>query len=168
MDGSTLYQSNSRKDRMSEVGGEGFTEFFAIAEPKLRRAFVAAYGADRGREAVAEALAYAWEHWERISEMENPVGYLYRVGQSRSRPRSGAQPYPPVSPAASPWVEPELPGALAALSERERLAVVLIEGFGWTFREVADLAGISVSSVQSYLSRGLTKLRHALGVTEDA
>lgn len=152
---------------MSEAGGEDFTEFFAIAEPRLRRALVAAYGADRGREAAAEALAYAWEHWERISEMENPVGYLYRVGQSRSRPRSEAQPYPPVSPASSPSVEPELPSALAALSDRERLAVVLIEGFGWTFREVAEVADVSVSSVQSYLSRGLKKLRQALGVTED-
>lgn len=152
---------------MSEAGGEGFTEFFAIAEPRLRRAFVAAYGVDRGREAAAEALAYAWEHWERMSEMDNPVGYLYRVGQSRSRPRNEGQTFPPVTAPASPWVEPELPSALEQLSERERLAVVLIEGFGWTFREVAELAEVSVSSVQSYLSRGLKKLRQALGVTED-
>ena len=146
---------------MSEAGGEGFTEFFAIAEPRLRRALVAAYGVDRGREAAAEALAYAWEHWERISDMDNPVGYLYRVGQSRSRPRSAVQLYPPVNAGSGPWIEPELPAALAELSERERLAVVLIEGFGWTFREVAEVADVSVSSVQSYLSRGLKKLRQA-------
>jgi len=39
-------------------------ELFALdVEPRLRRALVAAYGSDRGREAAAEALAYAWEHW---------------------------------------------------------------------------------------------------------
>jgi DNA-directed RNA polymerase specialized sigma24 family protein len=57
---------------------------------------------------------------------------------------------------------------LADLSERERLAVVPIEGFGWTFREVADLAGVSSSSIQSYLARGLRTLRDSLGVSEDA
>ncbi len=33
-----------------------FSAFFAAAEPRLRRAFVAAYGGDRGCEATAEAL----------------------------------------------------------------------------------------------------------------
>jgi DNA-directed RNA polymerase specialized sigma24 family protein len=153
---------------MPDASGEGFTAFFVDAEPRLRRALVAAYGAERGREAALEALAYAWQHWERVREMDNPVGYLYRVGQSRSRPRRQPPLFPASPTAPSLTTEPELPRALAGLSERERLAVVLIEGFGWTFREVADTAGVSVSAVQSYLSRGLRKLREALGVTEDA
>jgi RNA polymerase sigma-70 factor (ECF subfamily) len=71
------------------VDGRGveFSDFFADAEPRLRRALIAAYGAERGREAAAEALAYGWEHWSRVRRMGNPLGYLYRVGQSRSRPR---------------------------------------------------------------------------------
>lgn len=153
---------------MPDATADGFGEFFAEAEPRLRRALVAAYGGERGREAAAEAFAYAWEHWERVSTMENPVGYLYRVGQSRSRPRLVPQPFPPVPAGDGVLVEPELPRALAGLSERERLAVVLIEGFGWTFREVAELEELTVSSVQSYLNRGLTKLRAALGVSKDA
>lgn len=152
---------------MSEARGEEFSAFFTDAEPRLRRALVAAYGVERGREATAEALAYGWEHWERVSEMENPVGYLYRVGQSRTRQRLDAALFPSRSSTSTRWVEPELPRALAGLSERERLAVVLIEGFGWTFREVADVADLSVSTVQSYVSRGLRKLRAALEVTED-
>lgn len=61
---------------------DAFTEFFRDVEPRLRRALVAAYGTERGREAAAEALARAWEHWADVVEMSNPVGYLYRVGQS--------------------------------------------------------------------------------------
>lgn len=152
---------------MPEVNGADFTVFFADAEPRLRRALVAAYGVERGREAAAEALTHGWQHWERVSMMENPVGYLYRVGQSKSRPRAEAAVFPPAPDSEARWVEPELPHALASLSERERLAVVLIEGFGWTYREVAETAGVTASSVQSYLSRGLRKLRDALGVTED-
>jgi DNA-directed RNA polymerase specialized sigma24 family protein len=149
--------------------GEGFAAFFADAEPRLRRALVATLGPQRGRDAAAEALTYAWQNWERVSRMENPVGYLFRVGQSRSRRHRQPLLFPPL-PAASDveWIEPELPHAMGSLSERERLVVVLIEGFGWTYREVAELADISVSSVQSYLGRGLRKLREALGVTEGA
>jgi DNA-directed RNA polymerase specialized sigma24 family protein len=147
---------------------EAFDAFFADAEPRLRRALVAAYGPERGREAAAEALAHAWARWEEVRVMANPVGYLYRVGQSRSRPRREPR-VPAERPAVTAaWVEPELPAALAALSERERLAVVLVEGFGWTHREVAELAGVGLSSVQSYLARGLRELRQSLGVSEDA
>jgi DNA-directed RNA polymerase specialized sigma24 family protein len=63
----------------------GFTAFFDATEPGLRRAFMAAYGFDTGREATAEALAWAWEHREELDTIEHPVTYLYRVGQSRIR-----------------------------------------------------------------------------------
>ena len=40
---------------------EAFTEFVQSVEPRLRLALMAGYGPERGREATAEALAYAWE-----------------------------------------------------------------------------------------------------------
>jgi RNA polymerase sigma factor (sigma-70 family) len=129
---------------------ESFSAFFADAEPRLRRALVASLGPTRGREAAADALAWAWEEWDRIQSFENLCGYLYRVGQSRSRRRR--QPF-----------EPQLVPALAQLSERQRSAVVLIHGFGWTYREVAEMTGLSISSVQNHLERGLAKLRKSLG-----
>jgi RNA polymerase sigma factor (sigma-70 family) len=156
----------SMESDLPRMTSDDFTEFFAEAEPRLRRAFVAAYGPERGREAAAEALTHAWEHWERVKEMDNAIGFLYRVGQSRSRPRRRPRPFPPAAETPDQWVEPQLPDALNRLSERERTAVVLIEGFGWTFREVADTIGVSVSSVQSYFERGLHKLRTALGVDD--
>jgi hypothetical protein len=48
-----------------------FEAFFRKTEPRLRRALVAACGPDLGRDAASEALAYAWEHWDRLSEMAN-------------------------------------------------------------------------------------------------
>ena len=147
-------------------GPEGFSAFFEDAEPRLRRALVAALGAERGREGAAEALAYAWQNWEEVRQMKSPIGYLFRVGQSRSRPRATVSFDGVRVPNGDPWIEPSLPAALASLSERERLAVVLIEGYGWTWREVADLADVSVSSIQSYLRRGLEKLRTHLGAVD--
>ncbi len=146
---------------------EEFEDFIVGAEPRLRVALVAAYGPDRGREAAAEALAYAWEHWSRLRSMSNIAGYLYRVGQSAARPRRHHEPAPLFSPAerSEPWFEPGLAGALAALTDRQRTAVVLVHGFAWTLREVADISGLRVTSVQNHLKRGMTKLRAALEVS---
>ena len=96
--------------------------------------------------------------------MTNPVGYLYRVGQSKSRPRRRALVFPIAARSGEPWFEPGLPEALNELTERERTAVVLIEGYGWTYREVADTIGVARSTVQVQFERGLTKLRSSLGV----
>jgi RNA polymerase sigma-70 factor (ECF subfamily) len=154
---------------------ETFEGFVAAAEPRLRHALVAAVGRDLGREAAAEALAYGWEHWDAVQAMENPVGYLYRVGRSRVRVRRRRISFDPVpmheapvpGPARIPDVEPGLPDALARLSERQRVCVFLVHGMDWTRREVAELLAISVTSVGSHLDRGLDKLRDRLGVTTD-
>jgi DNA-directed RNA polymerase specialized sigma24 family protein len=67
----------------------------------------------------------------------------------------------------SPGSSPDLV-ALAALSERQRIAVVLIHGFDWTMRDVAELTGIRVTTVQSHLERGLRNLRSSMEVPDHA
>jgi hypothetical protein len=61
-------------------------------EPPPRRALVTDYGYEDGREAAAEALAYAWEHRAEVREMANAIGYLFLVAHTRpvswSRPSS--------------------------------------------------------------------------------
>jgi DNA-directed RNA polymerase specialized sigma24 family protein len=151
------------------TGSAEFERFVRDAEPRLRRLLVAAYGFEDGRDAVAEALGYAWEHWPRVRTIPHPVGYLFRLGQSRSsrllprRQRFDVSGW--VEPSgAEPRFEPGLPGALAALSQRQRVAVVLVHGFGYSLREVAELTGVKVTTVQNHLERGLTRLRAELGV----
>lgn len=120
-----------------------------------------------GREATAEAFAYAWEHWDRLAVMQNPAGYTYRVGQRvgerLTRRRDPVVFTPPAS--EQPIVEPKLAPALSRLSARQRTAVVLVHGLGWTHRETAEFLGLSTSSVQKHLERGVERLRRALGVT---
>jgi DNA-directed RNA polymerase specialized sigma24 family protein len=106
-----------------------FEHFVAEAGPRLGRALAALYGFEDGRDATAEALAYAWENWHRLQHIANLPGYLFRVGQTRGRRRR--------QPAAGLFeigecgeysFEPGLPKALAALTQRQRLAVVLVHG----------------------------------------
>ena len=148
-----------------ETLSDTFTEFFERTEPKLRNGLVACYGVEVGTEAASEALAFGWEHWDRVRDMDNPTGYLFRVGRSKSR-RFWRRPLlPPVTKSnPTPWVEPGLPKALARLSNRQRVAVVLVHSLGWTHAEVAELLGVSVGTVETHVQRGLARLRRSLGV----
>jgi DNA-directed RNA polymerase specialized sigma24 family protein len=142
---------------------EEFTKFVREVEPRLRRALIATYGRERGREATAEALGWAWEHWSRIENAQNPVAFLYRVGQSRSRRRKlRVIVERPVSQVL--FVEPGLSQALASLSQRQRTVVLLVEGAGWTQAETAAVLGLKLSTVQKHVERALAHLRQTLQV----
>jgi DNA-directed RNA polymerase specialized sigma24 family protein len=142
---------------------EEFTSFVRDVEPRLRRALIAAYGRERGREATAEALAWAWEHWSRVEETQNPVAFLYRVGQSRSRRRRLRVAYE--RPASDDvLVEPGLARALASLSQRQRTVVLLVHGAGWTQAEVGSVLGLRLSTVQKHTERAMNHLRQLLQV----
>jgi DNA-directed RNA polymerase specialized sigma24 family protein len=144
---------------------DSFTEWFREAEPRLRHALSASLGVDLGKEATAEAVAYAWEHWERIAKMDNPTGYVYGTGRNKGRRMSSRRPsFLQVSAERLPWVEPGLPVALSRLPERQRVVVALLYGYQWTMSEVAELLGISKTTVQSHAQRGLGRLRRSLGV----
>lgn len=147
-----------------------FEQFFQETEPLLRRALIGGFGPEIGREATAEALAYGWKNWDRIQPMENPSGYLYRVGErwalrDRERFGSGLLIADDLAVATNSDVEPGLVAALDTLTLRQRQVVVLVSSFGLSHQEAADLLGISRSSIQNHAERGMSKLRAALGVT---
>lgn len=146
-----------------------FTSFIEDIGRPLRQALIAAYGPQIGAEVTAEALAYAWEHWSRISAMKNPAGYLYRVGQTQARRGIFRKPPPfesPVFTQPSEWYEPGLAPAIATLSDKQRAAVILVHGFGWSITEVAEMWGVTFSTVRAHVDRGLRRLRKKLGVAE--
>jgi DNA-directed RNA polymerase specialized sigma24 family protein len=138
-------------------------------EPRLSVALAAAYGVEAGRESTADALEYAWAHWSEVRDMENPGGYLYRVGQSAARRyRRDGPLFPAVDKHYLPHVEPALPAALSELTEAQRTAVVLVHVLEWTEREAAMWLGVDRSTIRRHRDRGIAKLRAALGVTTDA
>jgi DNA-directed RNA polymerase specialized sigma24 family protein len=144
-----------------------FEVFIAEVRPRLARAFVSAYGPQRGEEALGEAMAVAWERFDEIAVMANPAGFLYRVGQTRSKPRLKVPPmrFPIPESLGLPDIEPGLPHALDQLTEQQRVCVALVHGFGWTHQEVADLLDVARTSVQNHVERGLERIRSEMGVT---
>jgi DNA-directed RNA polymerase specialized sigma24 family protein len=139
----------------ADEGSDGFTSFAAGVSRPLRQALVAALGVQRGEEAHAAAMAYAWEHRARVMGLASPVGYLYAVGRSRTRHRRRALPVQYLAPD---------PGTVVSLPEKQRVAVFLVVGCGWSNAEVARLTGRSESTVRTLVARGLSRLRARLGV----
>lgn len=145
---------------------DSFTSFVKETEPRLKLALVAAFGREVGVEATADALLYGWEHWGRIRGMKNPAGYLWTVGRNRARRLASRTPklFTSVRVDRLPWVEPGLAPALERLSEKQRVSVLLVHGFEWTLAEVADLLGVSISTVQKHTERAMSRLRRSLRI----
>jgi RNA polymerase sigma factor (sigma-70 family) len=148
---------------------ESLDAFVVVARDRLRPALLAWCGPTLGEDALQEAIAYACEHWDRVRRMRNPYGYLYRVGQSAVRRRRelpiGFPQVEAVAPASG--VDHRLPGALLGLSAKQRVAVVLHVGLGWTLDEVAEVMKLSRSSVRNHVQRGMEKLRRSLADAPD-
>lgn len=156
---------------MATDDDEAFHVLLRDVEPGLRRALVAAYGPEAGREAAAEALAWAWEHRDRMATVSNQAGYLWRVAQSSSRRRRRAHdfevPFGEVSDPAGASASPaewdlDLVAALRRLTLHQRVAVVLVDAYGYRLAEAAAALDCSVSSVRNHLARGRQSLRTAL------
>jgi len=141
---------------------EEFALFAERAALRLRPALVAHHGVEMANDLCADAIAYAWENWDRVRDLDNPVGYLYRVATSRARRyRRWRRPValPAESGAAAVVSDPGLPVVLAKLPSGQRTAVVLVHVYGWSYQDVADLIGRSLSDVRNDVHRGLAALR---------
>jgi DNA-directed RNA polymerase specialized sigma24 family protein len=148
---------------------QSYDEFVVASGDRLRAALVSAYGLEVGIEAASEALAYGWESWERLQTMSNPVGYLYRVGQTAAARHRRAQPrLDRPLPNELPDFEPGLVPALEQLSEQQKVCVLLVHGHGWTRTDAAELLDISPDTVRTHLERGMAKLQRLLKVSGDA
>jgi DNA-directed RNA polymerase specialized sigma24 family protein len=147
---------------------ESFTEFVEQVEPRLRIALVARFGPERGREATAEGLAYAWENWELMEQIEFPIAYLCKVGRSRTRLPRRLPATSAISHHDVQLVEPALPTALDQLTAMQRMAVVLVHAYGWTHAEAARVMDVAEPTAKTHVQRGLAKLRASLEVHTDA
>ena len=155
---------------MSTSPSETFTVFMESTGPRIQQALIASFGPQLGQDAAAEAFAYGWENWDRVGAMDNPAGYLYRVGRSRGGRLARKAKFPPITRPSegTPWIEPGLPRAIEGLSERQRVATVLVHAASWTLAEVAELLEVDRGTVNKHAERGLEKLRAALEVKVSA
>ena len=152
--------------RVDTVGDYAVT--VAPAVETAGRALVARFGPELGPDIAAEVEAWAWEHQAEVLATENPAGYLFRVGQSRSRRylrwRRSA-PWATLPPDVA-FPDVDLERAVAGLPRMQRSAVLLVHAFGYSYRDAADVLGVTEGAVRNHLHRGMQQLRTLLEVTD--
>lgn len=153
---------------MAYPSTEVFTEFARDVGPRLRCALASQLGYERGREATQDAIVWAWEHWDLLAAIDNRAGYLYRVAKRRATRPGQPIPCRAVERCHTdhPDIEPALKQALADLTPRQRSVVFLVEGLGMTYKETAEYLGVTRSTVQSHMERGMGSLRRRLGAND--
>ncbi len=159
------------------TGGGDRTEIAVDGDPvtalearRLRQALIARYGLELGSEASSAAVAWAYEHRDRLATIENRVGYLFRVGMSATRAQVQWQ-NRTVHRDVDRLVEAQFPDvdlyrALQRLPMRQRVAVVLVHAHRWTYSEAAEVLDVTVAALTNYVHRGLARLRKELDSEE--
>lgn len=152
-------------------GPAGFDAFFGRERTSLVRAVAFATGdAGSAAESVDEAMARAFQRWDRVGRYTDPAGWVYRVAVNVGRSRwrrarrlvlgatgdGGSTPSEPTVPDADLW------HAVAALPGGQRDAVVLRFVLDWDFSRIGHALGIEESSARARVSRGLSTLRRTL------
>ena len=134
-------------------------------------------GGPEGAEDVAqEVFLRLWRSAERLRDARSLRAWLARVASNlaidrmrRRRPDTSAELLEFVDPAARPEREVErkaagriVDAAIAALPERQRVAIVLTYYEALANADVADVLGVSIEAVESLLARARCKLKEVL------
>ncbi len=143
---------------------DSFEELIDLVRGRLLPVLWSKWGIEVGGDICCEVEEYAWENRDRLLRMSNPLGFLFRVSQSKAR-RYSRWSKRNTFPSRFPDVVHEDPQlhdtlqVLAVLSPDQRACVLLVHGFGWTYNEVAELLGMKRSEVNNHVHRGLAHLR---------
>ncbi len=152
-----------------------FHTFFQRHHSEMARfAYLLTGERDAAEDIAADAFVAVWRRWETVRNAELPVAYLRRTVANLAisrirrliRERRGLG-IIGVSDDRSDG--PDVPAvidvraALAALPARKRACVVMRFAFDLSEEETARTLGVSVGTVKSQTSRGLTELTRLLG-----
>jgi len=151
-----------------------FEDFFAEHRSGL---FGALWLVSRDRheaeELTQDAFVKVWERWDRVRELEDPQGYLYRTGMNlfrNRRRRAGLALRRAFRLAPAPDDQMQtvddrdaIVRALGRLTPAQRAALVLMDLVGFTSEEAGRALGVRPSTVRVLAARGRTMFRQQIG-----
>jgi RNA polymerase sigma-70 factor (ECF subfamily) len=154
--------------------GEAAPSFEEFYEATFRRVFTALclVTGDRheAEEVVQDAFVRVFERWDRVGNLEDPTGYLFRISMNvfRSRYRRaslGLRRALSLAPAATDDLaavenRDEVVRLLLGLDPRQRAAVLLTAILDYSAEEAGRMLGIRASSVRSLTTRARARMKH--------
>lgn len=149
-----------------------FEEFYERESlPLFRRLCLVAGDRHEAEDVMQEAFLRLYQRWDRVRDLEDPVGYLYRTAFNllRSRSRRAALAVRRVlgiAPATDEFAAADarhvVSRALGRLTPRQRAALVLTEILGYTSDEAGRVLGVRAGTVRALASQGRAAMRESL------
>lgn len=158
---------------MAEGDTTAFDAFYERARDRLAVQIAALTGDPaEAVDHVQEAFVRAWSRWERVSQLDDPEGWVRRVAHNLavSRWRRARPVVLTRSPdRCIPWDDEqrEVLDALRSLPRQQREAIVLHHLVGLSVDEVGAELHAPSGTVKSWLSRGRTSLARTLTAAEE-
>jgi RNA polymerase sigma-70 factor (ECF subfamily) len=149
-----------------------FEEFFETEKDQLYLALcLVTQNRHEAEDLTQDAFLRVLERWDRVAQMDDPHGYLYRTAMNVFRRRHGralriAKRSMQLVPADDEIAEIDerdaAARALAGLSPRQRAAVVLVDLLGFRSEEAARILGIRASTLRMHASRAHAALKETM------
>ena len=126
---------------------------------------------------MQDAFLKVWERWAHVRSLDDPTGYLYRTAMNLYRKRlrrAGVALRHAIRPRRTRDHLDEVESndvvlrALATLTPRQRMSLVLTDLLGYPSEEAAKLMGVKPTTVRVLVSQGRAALRTSLGDDSDA
>jgi RNA polymerase sigma-70 factor, ECF subfamily len=139
-----------------------FDEFFEMERGRLFRALLLiTHDSTEAEDLMQEAFVRVWERWDRVGTLDDPVGYLFKTAMNIHRSalrRAVAAARRAVRPPAEddPF---ERVQSLAALTPRQRAALVVTELLGYSSEEAGTILGVRSGTVRMLTSQARAALK---------
>lgn len=151
------------------MGDGAFEAVWRRDRDVLRRALALSLGDARlASEAVDEAFTRAYARWSRVSQLDDPTAWLYRVAMNwatswlRKRRLRPVRPADELDTASYDVVEDSaVLSAIDALPSSQRAVVVLRFYLDWDIARISTALDVPAGTVKSRLHRALTRLHDA-------
>jgi RNA polymerase sigma factor (sigma-70 family) len=160
------------REETTAVGSAvSFEEFFRAEQLRLHGVLFAITGSKAEAEDIAQdACLKVWERWDRVSQMDDPAGYLHRTAINSFRDRSRrlvlamrrlVRILPPPDEVDAVVARSDAASLLGWLTPRQRAAIVLTEALGYSAEEAGKLLGIKGSTVRALHFQARSALRRS-------
>ena len=148
----------------------------AEAQTLFRRLWLVTGNRAEAEEIMQDAFLMVWQRWDRVTGMDDRVGYLYRTAMNLFRKRYrrtmlAVRRTVGLAPSNDDFSDADdrhvVRHVLAALPPRQRAALVLTELLGFTSKEAGDALGVTDATIRSLTRHGRDAFRKVMEV-EDA
>jgi RNA polymerase sigma-70 factor, ECF subfamily len=146
-----------------------FEEFFETERERLFRALLlVTHDSAEAEDLMQEAFVRVWERWDRVGTLDEPVGYLFRTAMNLRRSalrravaaaRRSLRPADEHDPFERVIDRDEAVRSLAALTKRQRAAIVVTELLGYSSEEAGAILGIRPGTVRTLTSQARAALQ---------